>query len=446
MTMMQYNRLIAILLVLQLVIGPIGLAWGQSGSRGKGGGQGSALRGTSKEGAGGGKGGVASAGVSDEQVPGGTALSRAIIPDQYIIGPGDGLTITFWGEYDDTNEVRVAPDGKINLPTIGSLPVNGLSLTEVQALVNQEVQRYYRNVRTDVSLSALRVFQVEVLGELTTPGSYTATPVKRVSDLVGQAGGILPGGSQRHVQLMRNGHVAAVADLTAFLRRGEENSNPFVQDGDVIFVPSIGPRVVVYVSEVSTGGGSGALTENAVPSLVEIKEGETLSSVLSEVGGLSPWWDLESVFIQRTSQAPEGAMRIPVDLRQYYFESDKSQDVVLVSGDQVFIPAAIKRVFVIGAVKAPAAYTYLPGRSADAYLMQAGGPLLTADLERSFIKRTDGSEEPYSAVAELNNGDSIIVLEKIFKTWQDYFALVGTISGVILGLVGFYAAFTNFGR
>jgi len=69
-----------------------------------------------------------------------------------------------------------------------------------------------------------------------------------------------------------------------------------------------------------------------------------------------------------------------------------------------------------------------------------------ADLERSLIQRADGSVEPYTPTAELNSGDSIIVLEKLFKTWQDYFALVGTISGVILGLVGFYAAFTNFGR
>jgi protein involved in polysaccharide export with SLBB domain len=374
-----------------------------------------------------------------------------VVPDQYALGPGDGLTINLWGEYDETFETRVTPDGKISLPTIGDLTLKGLTLTAAQKLIDGEVKKYYRNVKSGLSLTSLRVFEIGVLGEVLQPGSYLATPVKHVSDVIAQAGGILPGGSQRRVQLHRNGQVVAIADLTAFLRHGDESLNPFLQDGDKVIVPPIGDqRVTVYASEVSTGApgvaGGGAVTENVIPNVVEIKEGERLSTVISEVGGVSPWWDLESVFIQRTIKVPDGTMQIPVNLRQYVVENDESQNPVLIKGDEVYFPAVVRRVLIAGSVKAPAAYPYLPGKSADAYLMQAGGPTIVADLGRSFIQRADGRVEPYSATAELNNGDSIIVLEKFFKTWQDYFALVGTISGVILGLVGFYAAFTNFGR
>lgn len=136
------------------------------------------------------------------------------------------------------NDVRVTPDGKISLPTIGNLKVRGLTLAE--ALIESEVQRYYRNVKSGLSLTSLRVFEVLVLGEVQRPGTYLATPVKRVSEVMAQAGAVLPGGSQRHVQVRRNGQMYATADLAAFLRRGDESANPFLHDGDVIFVPPHG--------------------------------------------------------------------------------------------------------------------------------------------------------------------------------------------------------------
>lgn len=453
------SQFIVMALVTQLILGG-NVVWGEQSRGGKStGGAASQQAGAKGPGAKGGgraeapgaaKGGVSSASPTEIELPGGRALSRAVVPDQYTLGPGDGLAINIWGEYDENFTVKVSPDGKVSLPTIGDLTLKGLTLTQAQTLIDGEVKKYYRNVKSGLSLTSLRVFEVQVLGEVALPGVYLATPVKHVSDVIGQAGGVLSGGSQRRIELYRNGQLVATADLTRFFRHGEDNLNPPLQDGDRVLVPTMrDQRVTIYVSEVSSGsmsGGGGVLSENTVPRIIEIKEGESLSTVLSEVGGVSPWWDLESVFIQRTTKVPEGTMRIPVDLRRLYDGADIGQDIILEKGDQIYIPADVKRVFVVGAVKAPAAYSYLPGRAADAYLMQAGGPLLTADLERSFIKRSGGTEEPYIPATELENGDTIIVLERIFKTWQDYFALVGTVSGVILGLVGFYAAFTNFGR
>jgi polysaccharide export outer membrane protein len=356
-----------------------------------------------------------------------------VVPDQYILGPGDGLSISLWGEYDANYLMLVTPDGKISLPTIGSLSVKGLSLTDAESLIQTEVKRYYRNVKSALSLTSLRVFEVQVLGEVPLPGTYLATPVKRVSDLVAQAGGTLPGGSQRHIRVQKNGQAYASADIAAFLRKGDQSGNPYLRDGDVIFVPPMGDRrVSVYISEIAPRtAGVAALSEDSIPYLVELKEGERLSTVISEVGGVSPWWDLEGVFIQRVSEAPQGMMRISADLRRYYIEGDESQNVVLERGDQIYIPASIRRVLVAGSVKLPAAYVYVPGKSVDAYLMEAGGPSLTADLEKSFIKHADGTVEPYVGTTEVNNGDSIVVLERTFKNWQDYIAVAGVVTGLL---------------
>lgn len=458
--MFPYIRTISIALIVQLVLGPFSFVAAQLSGGGKG--ATSPPAGAGKPGAPSQSGsaaavapkvGVSSLSPAEEQLPGGQALSRAVRSD-YVLGPGDSLTVSLWGEYEEKTDVKVAPDGKISLPTVGILEVKGMTLAQAQDLISAEVKKYYRNVRSGISLTALRVFEVLVLGEVVRPGTYLATPVKRISDVLALAGGVMPGGSPRHVQVWRNGKVNGLADITAFLRKGDQSLNPQLQDGDVIIVPPMGEnRVSVYVSEVSTsaapgggGGGGGILNENSVPYLLEIKEGERLSSVVSELGGLSPWWDLESVFVERQSSAPEGTLRIPVNLQRYYLERDLSQDIVVKSGDQIYIPASIRRVYVAGAVRINGALPYLPGKTADAYIAQAGGLSLVADLDRSFIKRADGTIEPYFGSAELNNGDSVVVMEKLFKTWQDYFALVGTVTGVILSAVGFYGALTGFGR
>lgn len=147
------------------------------------------------------------------------------------------------------------------------------------------------------------------------------------------------------------------------------------------------------------------------------------------------------MLIQRVTHAPEGTMRIPVDLRRYFLERDESQNPVLESGDQVYIPASVRRVLVAGAVRVGGAHPFTPSKPADAYLMMAGGPSLVAEFDRSFIKRADGTVEPYVGTAELNNGDSVVILERIFKTYNDYFGLIGSIAGVVITGVGMLAAF-----
>lgn len=447
--MIRFYRLIALILVIQMVLDPVGMGWAQVRLK-KGGGDGAPAKGqVAPKSADGGRG-VSSASPAEEQLPGGQALSRAVSPEEYILGPGDGLTITIWGEYDDKYDVRISPDGKISIPTIGTLVLKDVSLAKAEALIGVEVKRYYRNVKSSLTLTSLRVFEVLLVGEVRRPGSYLATPVRRVSDIIAQAGGVLGGGSQRYIKVLREGKEVGIADLIVFHRQGSESVNPYLRDGDVILVPPMsGHQVLVFAAHISTEAVESGVTpvvENSIPYIVEIKEGERLSSVISELGGVNPWWNLESIFIQRESQYPEGVMRIPADLQRYYLEHDESQNPILKAGDQVYISAIIRRVFVTGAVKLPAVYTYVPGKSADTYIAQAGGASLVADIERSFIKRAGGTIDPYMGSAEIDNGDTIVILEKVIKSWQDYFTLIGAVSGVIVGLVSFYAVFTNFGR
>jgi len=131
------------------------------------------------------------------------ALSKPIDPDSYIIGPGDGLLVQIWGGVDLLHEVIVTAEGKMVVPTIGTLEVKGKRLKDVQDLVTREAARYYRGANVAVTLAVLRTFEVFVLGEVTKPGLYPATPVTRVTEVIDQAQGIAPGGSPRRVEIRR---------------------------------------------------------------------------------------------------------------------------------------------------------------------------------------------------------------------------------------------------
>jgi protein involved in polysaccharide export with SLBB domain len=385
-----------------------------------------------------GAGGVESLTPALEKLPGGRALSRAVVPDQYILGPGDGLTVNLWGEYEDLYEVRVTPDGKISLPTLGDLKVKGLSLAQAEALIAAEVKKYYRNVKSGLSLTSLRAFEVSVLGAVQLPGTYLATPVKRVSDLVTEAGGVLPGGSRRHIQVRRDGKVVETADLTAFVRRGDESTNPYLQDTDMIFVPPMGMMIVsVVTNEVMVAAQSGQVIENSTPSNIEMKEGERIADLLAEVGSVSPWWNLEAIYVVRESKIPAGTMKIPVDARRLLFENDETQNIEMENGDQVFIPSNVRRVFVNGLVRTGGAFSYVPNRTAEEYLGLAGGVSLTASLDRSTIRRADGSVEPFRGNTVLLNGDAIQVEQKYFATPSDYVGVIGGLTSLVFSAFAF---------
>ncbi len=272
-------------------------------------------------------------------------LSRAVLPGKYILGPGDQLMINLWGEYDSFEAYTISAEGKVSIPTIGELKFKGLTLNEAEALLRSEVEKYYRNVKSGISLTSLRSFVVSVLGAVKQPGNYKATLDKQVSDLIEAAGGVLPGGSQRHIRILQNGKVRASSDLTAFLRRGQIEANPYLQDGDVIYVPPVhGDFITVF----DDAGGLGEENAVALPITYELMEGQRFSSVVSDLGGVNPAWDKDNVYIIRQAPGSGDPSRIPVDLYQSVIQLDDSQDIVMQGGDQLFFAVDLRRPYLNG--------------------------------------------------------------------------------------------------
>ncbi|WP_447973248.1 polysaccharide biosynthesis/export family protein [Nitrospira sp. Kam-Ns4a] len=289
---------------------------------------------------------------------GGLTLFKQIDPAKYVLGPGDELLVNLWGEYDAFEPQVVSATGKISLPTIGELKVSGLTLEQAEALLRRAVDKYYRNVNSGISLTSLRTFKVGVLGAVHAPGNYPATLDTRVSDLIVEAGGVLPGGSLRHIQVKQGGTLRAMCDLNAYLKRGVEDANPFLHEGDVIFVPPVSGSLIRIFDQAAvlatTTDGSGAENGSSAPSSTamllqyELEAGQRFSSLVYDLGGLNPGWDFSNVYVIRRQPNGEGTVKLQVDLPKLLIEGDEAKDIVLQKGDDVFFAAQVRSPYLNG--------------------------------------------------------------------------------------------------
>ena len=122
-------------------------------------------------------------------------------PD-YVVGPGDGLSIDLWGGISQRLRRVVDREGKLALPEIGAVQVAGANLGDVQRLVQVALRSQFRDVQADVSLSRLRTVRVYVVGDVENPGAYDVSSLSTPLNALHEAGGPTTGGSLRTPQTL----------------------------------------------------------------------------------------------------------------------------------------------------------------------------------------------------------------------------------------------------
>ena len=222
-----------------------------------------------------------------DRLPGpGGGLEQAVDGSTYRLGPGDVLVLTVLGPKPMTYDLPVTVEGMLLIPEVGVVDVDGVLLNEAKEEVRRRVMRQYHGVEVHLSLTLLRRFQIHVLGQVNSPGTYLGTPVDRVSGAVSWAGGVLPTAGQRRIQIQNQGKVRATADLFAFFQRGDPRYNPVLQDGDVILVPYAMERVRAL----------GAVSD---PGPQEFLLGDRFSDLLTLAGGFTSEVAADTVEVAR---------------------------------------------------------------------------------------------------------------------------------------------------
>jgi protein involved in polysaccharide export with SLBB domain len=214
-----------------------------------------------------------------------TALEGVVDPDSYVLGAGDGLGIGFWGDVNRFEIVYVNPDGEALVKPVGPIRVDGLSLAEAGELIREKLSPYYTPAILSVSLASLRTFKVHVVGMVNRPGAYEANAVTRVSQAIGLAGGLMDDASLRHIELRRPvGNLRT--DLARYFFLGDNGANPYLNGGDVVYVPPRSVMVNIHGRVYREGA-------------YEFVEGETVADLVDLAGGFRPEALTDSLEIER---------------------------------------------------------------------------------------------------------------------------------------------------
>jgi protein involved in polysaccharide export with SLBB domain len=325
----------------------------------------------------------------------GPELGGPLDEDQYIVGPGDVLSITIWGQDVTTVTQPITPEGHLVLPGVSTIRAAGRTLRGVKEEVRSSLGPLYRNSEISVALTSLRRIRVNVLGAVASPGAYVATAMSPASELVRMAGGLLEGASERNIVITRRGGDRARLDLTRYRNSGDLSADPPILDGDVVFVP----HATAFVS--ITGGV-------ARPAQYELVAGETVPSLIEVAGGLARGAAADTV--ELSTYADDGTRRsLLLDLGL-----PSGSGYSLRDGDQIvvrFDPGwrAMTRVLIEGEVAFPGEYGITEGvdRLSDV-IRRAGGVTPDASLGlarvvRTSIRRTDDLE--YLRLKEVPVGD-----------------------------------------
>ena len=172
-------------------------------------------------------------------------VTNVPVPADYVVGAGDELAVQLYGNQNRSLILIVGRDGRINFPELGPINVGGQRFTAVQSEIESRVARQMIGVRASVSMGDTRSIRVFVLGDANRPGSYTISGLGTITSALFAAGGVKPIGSLRNIELKRQSTVVRRLDLYDMLIRGDTTDDTKLLQGDVIFIPPVGPTVGV---------------------------------------------------------------------------------------------------------------------------------------------------------------------------------------------------------
>lgn len=333
----------------------------------------------------------------------------------YVLGAGDTIRLEVFDVPEYSKEYRVLVNGTLNLPLVGNVSIEGLSLQQAGNLLSSRYEPYLTRPRVTVTLVAARPLNVAIAGEINRPGSYTVSPAEgskfpTVTRLVQLAGGMTQSADLKQVEIrrpQRSGSDQVIrVDLWQLIREGNLRQDISLRDGDMIFVPAAREVDLVASSQLASANFAtdpaqplniavvGQVARPGPHTLVRSESAgglPTVTKAIQKAGGITQLANIRQVEVRRMTRSGN-EQAINVDLWQLLREGDLQQDLVLQQGDTVVIPTATTanaaeatelasasfspnsiRVNVVGEVVSPGAIEVTPNTPLNQALLSAGG-------------------------------------------------------------------------
>ncbi|MDI6687269.1 MAG: polysaccharide biosynthesis/export family protein [Desulfobacterales bacterium] len=267
---------------------------------------------------------------------------------EYLIGPGDVLTITFWeGSKSTPYTTEIRSDGKTSYSYMDDIAVAGLTSHEVDEILTKALKEYIRIPRIDVVVKEYRSKTALLFGQInrldtsisgigTGPGKYPLMGKTRILDFIVMAGGPITGeefanADLRRVEVVRKGKSYTV-NLYKAMFQGDVGQNVVIDDGDIVTVPELptyGERVYVF-GEVKTQG------------IYRLKDAYDLLAAISKAGGTTRVAvDSDIKIIRGYKENREKPIILAANLDEILKKGDITQNITLQDGDVVYVPRTL---------------------------------------------------------------------------------------------------------
>lgn len=371
---------------------------------------------------------IADPAVQATKIPIESSVPASRVDDAYTLGSGDRVKIEVFKLPQYSGENQVLVDGTLNLPEVGSVSVQGMTLKEAGEVVSSAYARILKYPIVTVNLLTPRPIRIGVSGEINRAGSYTlptaeGSQLPTVTRAIQLAGGITQLANLREVQvrrLRRDGATQLIkVDLWSFLRTGDVSQDITLRSGDSIFIPSVSqtnlaesvqlssasfsadrsqPLNIAIVGEVYRPGPYTVTASAQTGAAGETGQanggGErppTITRAIQVAGGIKPQANIREIVVRRQTRTGEEQI-IPINLWKLLVEGDLNQDLILQDRDTVVIPTATAmtpaeatqiaaasfspdtiRVNVVGEVKTPGVVRVPPNTPLNQALLAAGG-------------------------------------------------------------------------
>lgn len=268
---------------------------------------------------------------------------RLATPKGYILGPDDELKIDITGYAYQHYDAKISPEGTIKIENLAPIYVNGNTIEQAKAKIIERLKTIFAGLQNgrlnaDVTLGNVRSIKVTLVGEVTSPGSYTVSSLASAFNALYLSGGPNKNGSFRNIQIFRNNVLIKKIDIYDFLLKGTLQDNINLNDQDVILVPVFQKKVKIE-GEVKRIG------------IFELNENDNFNTLLGYAGGYTEQAYTNTVNVRRNTKTEKKLLT---------FDPQSSTNFTVQNGDQFYIGTILDRfenkIEIRGAVFRPGEY------------------------------------------------------------------------------------------
>ena len=203
-------------------------------------------------------------------------------PADYMLGPGDEIIISLWGEQNSRSSVIINKDGAIFYDNVGFINLSNKTLSAAQLILREELSKIYASLKDNdnptnltIELGKMKSINIYFSGHIEKPGINIVHPFSDIFSAIIQAGGIDVNGSLREVQLIRESNVISTVDFYSFFMEGANTFSKIkLIDGDTIHVPSFKNRISI-LGEVNRPFSYELLPNESISDLISFASGFT---------------------------------------------------------------------------------------------------------------------------------------------------------------------------